>query len=143
MERLGICHDCGAVEGQYHHFGCDMERCPFCGRQLISCHCCYELLGVDVSEGTWTYEHGLTDEQEEKFLEMCEEKGRVPWVQVPVLCALCGEVFPQMFSSPDDEWKKFVTPELQHEVLCYPCFEQQKKLFPNGWRNARPHPKGR
>ena len=139
--ELGICHDCGAVEGQYHYFGCDMERCPFCGHQLISCDCCYELLGIDVSVGTWAYEHGLTNEQEEEFLEKCEEKGRVPWVQVPVLCALCGEVFPQMFH--DDDWEKYVTPDLQHEVLCRPCYEQQKKLFPNGWRNAQPHPKGR
>lgn len=33
------CHDCGAKVGYYHHFGCDMERCPICGRQLISCDC--------------------------------------------------------------------------------------------------------
>lgn len=33
------CHDCGAKVGYYHHFGCDMERCPVCGMQLISCNC--------------------------------------------------------------------------------------------------------
>ena len=35
------CHDCGIVnkKGNIHHFGCDMERCPRCGRQLISCNC--------------------------------------------------------------------------------------------------------
>jgi len=32
------CHDCGRVTG-YHHFGCDVERCPNCKRQLISCEC--------------------------------------------------------------------------------------------------------
>ena len=31
------CHDCGIVNGQTHHYGCDMERCPVCGGQLISC----------------------------------------------------------------------------------------------------------
>ena len=34
-----ICHDCNAKRGQYHHLGCDMERCPMCKRQLLSCGC--------------------------------------------------------------------------------------------------------
>lgn len=33
------CHDCGAVAPAYHHPGCDMERCPKCKGQLISCGC--------------------------------------------------------------------------------------------------------
>lgn len=31
------CHDCGALRGEAHHPGCDMETCPHCGGQLISC----------------------------------------------------------------------------------------------------------
>ena len=36
-----ICHDCGIINipGNYHHFGCDIERCPICGNQIISCGC--------------------------------------------------------------------------------------------------------
>ena len=33
------CGDCGALMGHYHHWGCDCERCPVCGLQLIGCDC--------------------------------------------------------------------------------------------------------
>ncbi len=36
-----VCHDCGIVnkKGNIHHSGCDMEQCPRCEGQLISCDC--------------------------------------------------------------------------------------------------------
>ena len=36
----GVCHDCNARQGEYHHPGCDMEKCPKCGGQLIGFHDC-------------------------------------------------------------------------------------------------------
>lgn len=33
------CHDCAVVEGQLHVPGCDVEECPLCHHQLISCGC--------------------------------------------------------------------------------------------------------
>jgi hypothetical protein len=33
------CHDCSVIAGQIHVFGCDVERCPVCGGQLIYCEC--------------------------------------------------------------------------------------------------------
>lgn len=32
-----VCHDCNAGEGQPHHAGCDAERCPECGGQMLGC----------------------------------------------------------------------------------------------------------
>jgi hypothetical protein len=33
------CHDCAALPGQLHGPGCDMEECPKCHAQFISCDC--------------------------------------------------------------------------------------------------------
>lgn len=35
----GRCNDCSVAMGEYHHPGCDLETCPKCGGQLISCGC--------------------------------------------------------------------------------------------------------
>lgn len=35
----GSCGDCGCKENELHISGCDIERCPCCGYQLISCNC--------------------------------------------------------------------------------------------------------
>ncbi len=40
------CGDCGARPGGYHHPGCDVQRCPECGGQLIGCGCHWEELGA-------------------------------------------------------------------------------------------------
>lgn len=37
--RRGRCPDCGVAIGGFHHLGCDIQRCPVCRQQLISCEC--------------------------------------------------------------------------------------------------------
>ena len=33
------CPSCGVGMGQYHHWSCDVEECPFCGDPLVDCDC--------------------------------------------------------------------------------------------------------
>lgn len=35
----GKCLGCGIKHGGIHHLGCDVEECPRCGGQLITCYC--------------------------------------------------------------------------------------------------------
>jgi hypothetical protein len=39
MNFLERCGYCACKEGCYHHEGCDLETCPRCKGQLISCDC--------------------------------------------------------------------------------------------------------
>jgi hypothetical protein len=125
------CHDCGCQEGEIHELGCDMERCPFCGGQLISCDCRYKLLGIDDSPSTYTYEHGLTLKQEESWLKVLDGKGRVPFIQWPTVCARCGKLWPEMFMVSDEEWNHYIEIRHRHDILCRECFDEIKALIDN------------
>ncbi len=41
--RIPRCGDCNVVPGQVHHHGCDIEQCPACGGQSISCGCRWDV----------------------------------------------------------------------------------------------------
>lgn len=36
------CGDCGVGRGGWHHPGCDLQVCPACRRQMISCGCRFD-----------------------------------------------------------------------------------------------------
>lgn len=48
------CGDCGVKPGGFHHPGCDLQRCPRCAGQFISCGCRFDedlFGGYDDEEG--------------------------------------------------------------------------------------------
>ena len=45
------CHDCAVVKGQFHVPSCDVERCPKCGGQAITCECLDDEDGAE-ADGT-------------------------------------------------------------------------------------------
>lgn len=44
---LATCGDCGVSRGGWHHPGCDLQRCPVCSGQLLSCGCRFDEDDVD------------------------------------------------------------------------------------------------
>lgn len=128
VDRL-VCHGCGVHEGQFHRHGCDVERCPFCGRQLIACMCCYKLLNIDYSEGTWAYSNGLTAAQQEQWDKMLREKGLVPYISYPNICCRCGKLWPSLFMVPTSDWKRYVPKEHWNEILCLNCYKAIKFMI--------------
>jgi hypothetical protein len=39
QDDFKTCGDCGAERGEYHWINCDMEECPVCKGQRLSCGC--------------------------------------------------------------------------------------------------------
>ena len=39
MTTSDNCPDCGVGPCEFHKAGCNIEQCPYCGRQLLSCVC--------------------------------------------------------------------------------------------------------
>lgn len=69
-EKKQACPACQVAVGELHLLGCPVEICPWCDGQLSKCNCRFEKLDVESFESS---------EQLDEFLEILEEKGRIPY----------------------------------------------------------------
>lgn len=130
------CHDCGVLEGELHRPGCDMEFCPFCGGQLITCPCWYTKLGYAYDENASfcglppkVYVNALSDQEEARFMKMCDARGRVPYVWLPLVCGRCGELWPTSFMVDNKEWLFYLGTNYEGVMLCPACYDEIKRLI--------------
>jgi len=78
------CPDCNVTHGNLHLHGCDIEKCPICKGQLITCDCIYKVNKIDLKtmeqEHPTIYNYGPTNEMYEKFdIAIQEIGGYIPW----------------------------------------------------------------
>jgi hypothetical protein len=137
VRQKEIC-ECGVEEGRLHIYWCRQECCPFCGERFISCDCCYKLLNlIDKDKYDYStaylppeiFENGLTEKQTEQWKDLLNQKGRIPFIIYPQLCAKCGKQWPEFFMVPDEEWSRYIQPDKQGDIICRECYDFIKKAI--------------
>lgn len=111
--NFDICGDCFCKEGELHEEGCDMEKCPNCGGQLISCGCFMDNRVYD---------------------NMKNIPNREPFFVTTDSCARCGVEEPRMMMVDNETWKNICGVTFNEEsILCPACMDfiiEKRKLNP-------------
>lgn len=68
--RGNLCPVCLVADGEPHILGCPVEICPWCGGQLTTCGCRFEMLGKKAIAG---------EAELAALLGHLEQKGRIPF----------------------------------------------------------------
>ena len=75
------------------------------------------------------YKNGPNTPQTHEWLRRLNEAGRVPYMIYPNHCGRCGELWPNMFMVPDEEWKKYIPIRHRDEMICQACYDEIKALI--------------
>jgi hypothetical protein len=77
--RRGRCGDCGVAVGGFHHLGCDIQVCPGCRGQLITCGCRWDEL---------RNEHDEDEAEEDDELDELDDDALLARGLVPLAAAV-------------------------------------------------------
>lgn len=101
--NFNFCTDCFCKEGELHKVGCDMEKCPLCKGQLISCGCFMD---------------------NRIYNNMEQIPNREPFFIETTACARCGMKHPQMLMVDKETWKNICGVTFDEDSsLCPDCME--------------------
>jgi len=62
----------------------------------------------------------------DEWLDILNGRGRIPYIQYPIICAKCGVLWPDFFGVPDHEWTHYIQPDMRREVICRTCYDDIK-----------------
>ena len=66
----GTCVECSAEKGHLHVWGCDAEKCPFCGDQLMTCNCTNNLMDIVLNRTDADTVDCFTTSEKRRWVEM-------------------------------------------------------------------------
>jgi hypothetical protein len=141
-QRTPRCRDCNVAEGDLHAPFCTQEPCPFCAGQLVTCGCIFRVLNLSDAERE-SVEQYVDDTIEPlrsinlRWEAALNAKGRVPFIEYPIVCAKCGVLRPQFFRVADEEWARYIQLDMRNSVLCRPCFDHIKRVTESGCGNGK------
>ncbi|MHB8628551.1 MAG: hypothetical protein ACYDBJ_20310 [Aggregatilineales bacterium] len=100
--------------------------------------CIYEKLGL-IDHDRYTakteylppavYSKGISPKQEARWNLMLAEKGRIPYIEWPHICARCGAFWPDFFMVSDADWERYIEPDKRDKIVCLPCYREIKRLI--------------
>ncbi len=99
-----------------HHLGCDLQRCPGCGGQLITCDCGWDEFGGAEDGARWDDDHDGVGDGAEVLAFV--SPSRAPDPVLPVRCVVFGAAVAPLRARHLAELRGVATWALQHGRPC-------------------------